>query len=339
MTDLDRRKFLQRSGATVGGALVNPKLGVFAAAAAAAGAIAGRGATAAETGAVHEVRRLLRSGEPINSRGQPFGHDVTALALVSAPAADPTSRVLVVAGHGSPRPGCEERIARKTVGISVVELEYEKTAKSARWRHEVASEHNRRWDLDTPIPMDGARMAPDEPAFRVQRVDAPVGAIACVAATPWQSVLCAERGGWIVEVHAVSGTAIRRLSLGRVDAVSIAVRAEAGKAIVVELESARGGTFKFVSHQRFDPRLPQGNVQSLLIGELFFRQGGEPHVWAPVTEGLVGEEWAGRLADPFPAATAATAAPLATVAAGAQSPRAGAFFVERETDGASVLSG
>ncbi|MBI3554687.1 MAG: DUF839 domain-containing protein [Deltaproteobacteria bacterium] len=288
---MDRRKFLFQSTATVGGLLASPRLGLLAVA---AGAMAGTLAQDSDSPrSENPPRPLLRSGEPINSRGHPLGHGIAALTTVSVPTAAPGTRIFAVVAHGQARTDCNERIARRSVGFSTLEF----TRENGRWQHEVASVHNRRWDLETPIPIEGARLVADQAAYRVQEMQPGTGCVNTVAATPWQTVLCGERDGWVVEVNPLSGHAVKRFSLGRVGARSIELVAKPGMPVAVYL-LGDSHYFKFVSHQRFEARQIQVNSSILLIGELSVADLAAGQ-WVALTADLKDEAWAAQLREPL----------------------------------------
>lgn len=360
--DMDRRKFLFRSGsdwgATFGGVLrKHPTLGLLAAAIDAltpAGARQSAGAVASAP-----VSRLLRAGEPVNARGEPFGHEVSGIAVVQGPSVKQGSRVFAVIGHANPRPACEEKISRRTTGITVVELVRDAQAGSP-WRHEVSSPQNRRWDLNSAIPLDGARLDSETPggrAFYVQERAGGLGVIDSVVPTPWNTVLCTERDGWVIEVNPFAGHAVRRFSLGRLGARQLRINSsESGKPLAVYLQSP-DRLFKFVSHQRFEPREPQRNCAILSIGELFVADPGTSR-WVPLTKGLAGEAWAEKMRAPAdglsielvdvdfffkfqevesPSASLGFKAGEARLHA-PDPLRADPFFIEHDLDGASLMA-
>ncbi len=339
MTDLDRRKFLTQSGAALGGLIASPRLGLLAVAAGAAASIAAKGEADAAQATSGMPRFLLRSGEPINSRGQPLGYGIDALATVTVPTAAPGTRIFVVAGHARPRPGCDERFARRSVGCSTLEFVREQ----GRWQHEVASVHNRRWDLETPIAIEGARLVPDQAAYRFQEMQPGTDCVLCVAATPWQTVLCGERDGWIVEVNPLSGHAVKRFSLGRVGALSIELVVQAGVPVAVYMRS-RTHYFKFVSHQRFEGRQIQLNASILLIGELWAADLASEK-WVLLTGDLEDTAWAERMRDPLgaaglPAAFTEPPSPevLARLRGGANAlPSTSAPFVVEQDEAGSII--
>lgn len=295
-TDLDRRNFLFRSGATLGGLLASPRLGMLAAVGGAIAASEEASSSASQAKfQAQEERLLLRSGEPINTRGQPFGQQVTAAVTLAAPTAKQGERLFFVAGHGSSKSFVEdaaqdataERLRLRGTGISIVEFQFDPQKKT--WRHIVGSLHNRRWDGETAIPLEGARLGSDGKLFREQSLLAGTGEISAMVALPWQTVLAAEREGWLVEVNPATGLAVKRFSLGRLGAISLAVDARPGEPIAIYALGSRC-LFKFVSHQRFDARLVQANASVLMIGELFAADFAQSR-WVPLTRGLSMEEW------------------------------------------------
>lgn len=290
MTDQpDRRKFLTQAGATIGSFLASPRLGIMA-------ALGGFLATAdsntasAKQGEKASQRRKtlqLRSGDPINAQGEPFGGTITGFVLSAKPAAQADSRVLLTIGHEG------RGLDGKLAGVSV--LEFAKSAEG-QWRHEISSHLNRRWHQATPTPLEGARLnSADGKMHRLQRLESGVGEINQVSLLPWNTVLCTERDGWVVEVNPLTGVAIKRASLGKVGAVAALVLESAGNPLVVYLLGTR--LFKFVSHQRFDARLMQANSQLLQIGELYVADFQDSS-WRPLTEKLGAAEWERNIEQP-----------------------------------------
>lgn len=305
MSDIDRRKFLKQSGAALGGLVAAPRVGLLGLLGA---AVIGVAAGSEDAGAIPVLgnrRRLLRSGEPVNARGEPFGYSIDGIAVVNVPAAVPGTRVLAVVAHERAcASGQVEAVAARSVGISALELVREE---HGGWRHEIASHHNRRWHLETPVPLEGARLLPDAPMLRVQEEGPGLGSVCCAIATPWMTALCAERDGWIVELNPLSGVAVRRFTMGRVRATSLKLVATRGKPAALYL--AGKYLYKFVSHQRHDGRLVQANRAIFLLGELFVADLSCCK-WISLTKGLLGDPWQAVVRDPESAALALGVTPL-----------------------------
>lgn len=290
----DRRNFLFRSGAAIGGFLVNPTAGVLGLVAA---TLATKNSDQDEADpAKITLRPLLRSAAPIDGLGRPFGGRIAALSLLEAPQAlqkgDASARFVLVAGHDS-----------GPVSLSAFEV-----AREARgWNHFVGSHCNRTYGVATPVPLDGARLQQDAPLFREQVMAKGLGPVRATLATPWNTVLCAETSpsdggdpdfGWLVEINPYTGSLIKRLSLGRIFPVAFAYRAEAGQPFVLYIlggaSPERRHLFKFVSHQRFDAKHLQANALLLVMGELSVADVDKGE-WRALTSGLSAADWVTRL--------------------------------------------
>lgn len=285
---MDRRSFLKNSGGWLGGFLINPQMGVIGAIAAGAAAIASSDSDATTDSLERARRTLLRAGEPINSRGEPFGSSISGIATVALPDANKDSRLIAVVSHEHPVQNQIHNVSRRSTGISSIEFE---RSKSGGWRHVVESSRNKRWDAVTPMPIDGMRLSnvPERPAFRHQAMTSGVMGVSCAASTPWNTVLCGEGNaqaaastlglemnssefGWVVEVNPVTAQAVKRFSMGRINPISILTLAMAGKPTIVYLlgrDQERERLFKFISHQSYNAKQLNLNSSAFVIGNLF----------------------------------------------------------------------
>ena len=299
----DRRKFLKQSGAALGGFLINPAaglLGVFA-----AGAVPSKKETPQEL--PYRWQPLLRSGSPINGAGHAFGGRLSSLTAFQSPQAlqkeEVGGRYVVVATHSSPREG-----------ISIFEVVKTKRG----WDHVVSGRTNRVFSRQTSVPLDGGCLVSGGSLFRHQALLDGVGSVACSATTPWRTVLCAEspsvtagenagvdNSGWVVEVNPLTGVAVKRLSLARVQAVGLVTVSEPARRYVVYMlggpSSEQMYLYKFVSHQRLDAMRFDANSQMLLIGQLSVADL-EKHEWITLTANLSGEKWLQVMSAPAEAA-------------------------------------
>lgn len=355
----DRRSFILKSGAGLGGFLASPRMAVLGALSLLAGSTEMKNSNAAASNPVlWRKRRLLRSGEPLNTAGQPLGYGVSGIAVVSLPDAVPGHRVAVILTHEKGRAQGDQSFLKSDVGISVVELERQPKG----WAHVIASAHNRRWDATTSIPLVGTRLVTEKPSITHQQMTVGSFGVSCIRPLPWGTVLCGEgrfesrfgggsskeSHGWVIEVNPRTGHAVKWLSLGRTSPVSIAVQAVSGQPVTVYMLGNQGHLFKFVSHQRFDGHQPMSYHSTLAIGELFIL---ENQVWRSLTAGLSEEQWLKTVSDPYsvepfsqPQSESATALgltqrgeQLSAPAPESQCDPAEAFVVNDEVDG-SVLS-
>jgi hypothetical protein len=292
---VDRRKFLLHSGAGVGGLLASPRLAI-------AGALAaGLGLTkdspdeaAAIVEAQHKV--FFHANEPMNTAGHPFGFQIATLNLIALPEVTKATgkhRYSLVVGHLHPRKNCDEKFAQRSVGITTLEVTRDE---SGHWAHDISAIGNRRFDALTALPIDGARLnTGDEPMLRHQKLDSGASGITSSHTTAWQSVLCGESAGWLIEVQPRVGSIVKRFSMGRIYPVAITSFAETGAQASVYVLSQAPGTngfriFKFVSHQRFDARRGDANSSLLVIGDLLVADA-EKKTWTNLTHGLTSFEW------------------------------------------------
>jgi hypothetical protein len=126
--DLERRKFLTQAGAALGGLFASPRAALLGAAF--GGAAVASASTGTESAEAHLVRRqILRSGEPMNTSGHPFGRATRALALIELPARARGTRLAAVFAH-------------EDTGASVIEIARDSRG---RWDVVIASAINRRY--------------------------------------------------------------------------------------------------------------------------------------------------------------------------------------------------
>lgn len=297
-TNNDRRKFLLQSGGALGGLLASPSTGLMAllGGALAAGALSSETSSSectdidTNTSKSSGPKPLLRAQEPMNAQGAPFGYSVSGIATFPIPAAKAGQRLIIIIGHDKPRPDCEERFARRSVGVSSLEVVFDSDRKS--WRHEIMSHHNRRWDLTSEIAVEGGYIHPDQPLFRFQSVEQGLRSVQCVVGTPWGTALCAERDGYLVEINPLSGFVVKRLSLGRIDARELVIIAKPGQPLCIYALGSR--LFKFISHQRYEARLQQANSQLLVLGELLVADLKQSK-WISVSKNVYNDDWVKRL--------------------------------------------
>jgi len=309
---MDRRKFLQQTGASIGGFLASPQLGALTTIGAALGF-----ASAAEAGRKREADELerenrlgqavphllVRTGEAMNSAGEAFGATISGMALFQTQSIEKGRRAIAVIGHSSQYspPHSERKLQPRDEGISV--LEFHKN--ESRWEHAIASPQNRRFHALSETALDGARFFAEQPVHRVQKRAIGIGSIACVVATPWNTALCGS--DWTLEVHPYSGVVLQKLCLGRIYPQSLHLRAEISHQLEVYAlgrnpESDQKQLFKFVSHQKYHPMTGGQGATFLNMGEFFVatKPGLDATCWTSLTpQDLSTEEWEQRLMNPW----------------------------------------
>lgn len=220
---------------------------------------------AASTAAQTSERPLLRSGSPINERGDAFGGSVSGMAIV--PFGLDSEGALLVCGHygeiqskeGTLSKDAEANLKKSSFGISILELrktngQWDLVSKSSR-NIRISAANTESLSVEGAIfDKENAKL---NPVYFESKTVAP---IMFVTLTPWQTVLCAEKmidddSGWVIEVSPRSGSVVKRNALGRVDARSLEfVASQSDKKTHLKMVDASGKISEFVSFQNTNER-------------------------------------------------------------------------------------
>ena len=312
---MDRRKFLQSSGTSLAGFLINPTAGVvgaFAAGFVSANPNANPGKEQQQLELSQlKSKVLIRAREAVDTAGRPFGEEISEFLLLDGRDVLEKDRTIAVVAHDKIRQSDNLNLVRSSIGLATIE--FEKTERG--WQHAVAGPLNRTWNATTPVPMEGARLIPEKPASWHQVLTCGVGPVEKLTTTPWQTVLAVESGatetldslqiapeqrndfGWVIELNPFTGSAIKRFSLGRVEPKAILPVARPGQPLAVYL-LGRGQLFKFISHQRINKNQQNANVTTLVIGELYVANFAQSK-WISLTQDLNPEAWRERMLHPY----------------------------------------
>lgn len=196
---------------------------------------------------------LLRSGEAVNTRGEPLGDGITALCALDVGDAV-AERLVLVAAHGAGPDPC----LRPRVGLSTLEI----MERGGQVRHDLVSPRNRRYGLaatgvltETPRTDGG-----------FDRADgAPLAPCLDVIATPWGTALALEETGALAELAPRRELLLRRGGLGaHAGARQVDFEAQAGRPLTLRLTDDQGAPVAALKTRAyFDGRVPASNVNLL----------------------------------------------------------------------------
>ena len=195
------------------------------------------------------VAEFLRTGTPVNIKGEPLGPDLQAPSVVQRPEYAATKRYSVFVPHGK---ASEEYPA----GLSSFEIDEVSNGKWGLPDLVIESLRNRRLNSVSDIIDDDG----------IGDGKSQVTSLCSSKPTPWNTFVALDENGFMVEYNPVTGASFRRKKLGRLPgAVSLAISFTEGRRLKSMLAGC--GLYRVVSRQFYAARYPQANLNILSSGE------------------------------------------------------------------------